>query len=191
MPRGTHVKRDGLAITVERRGTSSRIAIRHLSHPSSMSSLQKTTLEERLPPEAYVSRVGLSRQSGLKVPGGPHTSSHPNYTWGTLGINCGGPIHRFPFRYWDNLLCAYWSPWPTFFPICFCNGTVWMSQKVLFQLICILQLGFCAIFTRVSDCSRISLTPFEEGYTEQGPCLCFHKYGALPFSPFSWTKCKS
>ena len=80
MHRGAQVKRDGLAITVERRDTSSRIALRHLSHPSSMSGLQKTTLEERLPPEAYVSRVGLSRQSGLKVPGGPHTSSHPNYT---------------------------------------------------------------------------------------------------------------
>ena len=25
-------------------------------------------------------RVGLSRQSGLKMPGGPHTSSRPNYT---------------------------------------------------------------------------------------------------------------
>ena len=31
-------------------------------------------------------------------PGGPHTSSHSNYTWGTLGINnYGGPINRFPF----------------------------------------------------------------------------------------------
>ena len=30
---GTQVKRDGLAITVERRGTSSWIALRHLSHP--------------------------------------------------------------------------------------------------------------------------------------------------------------
>ena len=27
-------------------------------------------------------------------------------------------------------------------------------------------------------------------YTEQGPCLCFHEYGALPFSPVNWTKCK-
>ena len=27
------LKRDGLAITVERRGTSSRISLRHLSHP--------------------------------------------------------------------------------------------------------------------------------------------------------------
>ena len=42
-----------------------------------------------------------------------------------------------------------------------------------------------------SDRARISLTPFGKGYTEQGPCLCFHEYGALPFSPFSWTKCKS
>ena len=32
-----------------------------------------------------------SGQSGLKVPGSPHTSSHPNNTWGTLDINnCGG-----------------------------------------------------------------------------------------------------
>ena len=157
-----------------------------------MSRLQKTTLEERLPPEAQVSGVGLSRQSGLKVPGGPHTSSHPNYTWGTPGINsCGGPIRRFPFRYWGNLFCAYWSPWPTFFPIRFRNGTVWTSQKVLFQLFFILQLGFCAVFTRVSDCARISLTPFGKGYTEQGPCLCFHEYGALLFSPINQTKCKS
>ena len=33
MPRGTQVKRDGLAITVERRGTSSGIALRHSSCP--------------------------------------------------------------------------------------------------------------------------------------------------------------
>ena len=33
MPRGTQVKRDGFAISVERRGTSSEIALRHLSHP--------------------------------------------------------------------------------------------------------------------------------------------------------------
>ena len=40
------------AITVERRGTSAGVALRHLSRPSSMSGLQRTTLEERLPPEA-------------------------------------------------------------------------------------------------------------------------------------------
>ena len=33
MHRGAQVKRDGLAISVERRGTSSGIALRHLSHP--------------------------------------------------------------------------------------------------------------------------------------------------------------
>ena len=33
MPRGTQLKKDGLAITVEGRGTSSKIALRHLSHP--------------------------------------------------------------------------------------------------------------------------------------------------------------
>ena len=55
MPRGAQVKRDGLAITVERRGTSSGIALRHLSCPGSMSSLQRTTLEERLRPRG----VGL------------------------------------------------------------------------------------------------------------------------------------
>jgi len=33
MPRGTQVKKDGLAITVEGRGTSSKIALRHLSCP--------------------------------------------------------------------------------------------------------------------------------------------------------------
>ena len=33
IPRGTQVKRDGLAITVERKGTSSRNTLRHLSHP--------------------------------------------------------------------------------------------------------------------------------------------------------------
>ena len=53
-----------------------------------------------------------------------------------------------------------------------------MSQKVLFQLCFILQLGFCAVFTRVSDRARISLTLFGKGYTEQGPCFCFHEYGA-------------
>ena len=33
MPRGTEVKRDGLAINVERRGTSRGIVLKHSSHP--------------------------------------------------------------------------------------------------------------------------------------------------------------
>ena len=59
-----------------------------------------------------------------------------------------------------------------------------MKQTLLFQLSSKLQLGFCAIFARVSDRAKISLTPFGEGYTEQGPCLCFYEYRALTFSPF-------
>ena len=57
-----------------------------------------------------------------------------------------------------------------------------MSQIIISSK---LQLGLCAIFTQVSDCARVSLTPFGERYTEQGPCLCFHEYGALSFSPFN------
>ena len=93
-------------------GTSSGIALRRLGRPGSVSGLQGTTLEERLPPEAQVSAAGLSRSSGPKVPGGPHTSSCPNYAWGAPeGVNnCGGPVGRFPFRHWGNLLCAYWAP---------------------------------------------------------------------------------
>ena len=34
----------------------------------------------------WVSGVGLSRQSGLKVPGGPHTSSRPNYILKLMSI---------------------------------------------------------------------------------------------------------
>ena len=56
-----------------------------------MSSLQRITLEKRLPSKLQAPGVGLSRQLGLKVPRSPHTSSHPNYTQGTPDINnCGG-----------------------------------------------------------------------------------------------------
>ena len=46
------LKRDGLAITVERRGTSSGIALRHLSRPRLHVPSAKDHTEERLPPEA-------------------------------------------------------------------------------------------------------------------------------------------
>ena len=79
MPTGTQAKRDGLVTTVETRGISSWFALRHLSHPR-LHVLQRTTLEKRLPSEAWAPGVGLSKQSGLKVPRGHHTSSGPNYT---------------------------------------------------------------------------------------------------------------
>ena len=44
---------------------------------------------------------------------------------------------------------------------------------LLFQSSCKLQLGLCAIFTRVSDHARVSLTPSGEGYTEEGHASVF------------------
>ena len=49
MPGGTQVKRDELAITVERRGISSGISLRNQAVPGSRSGLQRTMLEKRLP----------------------------------------------------------------------------------------------------------------------------------------------
>ena len=116
----------------------------------------------------------------------PHTSSHPNYTRGTMGINnCGGSIHWSPFRYWSNLPCAYWIPWLTFPLICFHDGILWMSQMLLFQLFSKLQLGLCCFHTSFWLCQSFP-HPFREGYTEQGPHLCFYKYGTLFFSPINW-----
>ena len=155
-----------------------------------MSGLQMITLEKRMPSETQAPGVRLSRQWGLKVPRGPHKSSHPNYTWATLGNNCGGQTSRFPFRHWGKLLCAYWSPWPTFSLSHFCNRTVWMSHTLLFQLSSELQLQLCYFHTNFWLCQSVP-HPFGEGYTEQAPCLCFHEYGALSFSPINWTKCKS
>ena len=61
------------------------------------------------------SSQGLDSQDNQdwRCSGGPHTSSCPNYTWGTSGIsNCGGPIPRFPFGHWGNLIFAYRSSGP-------------------------------------------------------------------------------
>ena len=71
MPRGTQVKRDGIAITVERRGTSRGIALRHLRHPwLHVQSAKDHTGRETAPRGVgFTSRI--SRQSGMKVPRGP------------------------------------------------------------------------------------------------------------------------
>ena len=118
-----------------------------------MSGLQGTTLEERLTQEVQVSGVGLSRQSGLKVPRDPHRSPCPNYTWGTPGINnCGRKISWFPFGHWGYLLCDYRSPWSTFSPVHYCNG---MRQMLAFQLSSKLQLDsvlFSHEFLIMTEC---------------------------------------
>ena len=112
---------------------------------------------------------------------------------GGVGLGSGwgeAQISRFPFRHWGNLLHAYWSPWPTFSLIHYSNGAVWKSQTLLFQLSSKLQLKLCCFHTNFWLCQSVP-HPFGEGYTEQAPCLCFHEYGALLFSPINWTKCKS
>ena len=72
------MKRDGLAITVERRDTSSGIALRHLSAPSSMSAKDHTGRETA--PRG----IGLRGQTlkTIRTEGalGPHTSSRPKIT---------------------------------------------------------------------------------------------------------------
>ena len=153
MPRGTQVKRDGLAITVERRGTSSGIALRHLSRPQLHVWSAKDHTGRETAPRGVGFQVGLSRQSGLKVPTQAPVLITPEEPWVLIAV--GGPIRQFPFRYWGHLLRAYWSPWPTFLPIRSVMGTVWTSQNVLLQCSCPLWLGLGAIFTRVSNCASL------------------------------------
>ena len=93
-------------------------------------------------------------------------------------------------QYFDIPFCVYWRPWPTFSLSHFCNRTVWTSQTLLFQSFSNLQLRLCYFHRRFWSCQSFP-HPFGEGYAEQGPCLCCHEYGALFFSPFNWTKCKS
>ena len=135
MPRGTQVKRDGLLITVGRRGVSSGIALRHLRHPLAPCPVCKGPHLRRDCPQSFRPQgVGLSGQSGPKVPGGPHTSFHPNNTQGTPGINnCGAPISWSSFGHCGNFLCAHWSPWSTFLLIHYCNGTVRRNQTYYFS----------------------------------------------------------
>ena len=169
MPRGTQVKRDGLIITVERRGISSGIALRHLICPGLVCQ-------------------GPHWRRDCPLMCRPHGSdSQDNPDWRYLGVPTQAPILITPeetqvlitvggnqsisFGHWGNFLCAHWSPWPAFFQIYYHNETVWMSQTLLFQSSFKLQLGLCAVFSRVSDCGGVSLTPSGEGYTEQGPGL--------------------
>ena len=73
------MKRDGLAITVEGRGTSSKIALRHLSRPWLQSSAKDHTGRETAP-----RGIGLRGQTlkTIRTEGalGPHTSSRPKIT---------------------------------------------------------------------------------------------------------------
>ena len=79
------MKWDGLAITVERRGISRGIALRHLSRPQ----LQVRSARDHTGGETAPRSVGFRgltlktiRPEGARGGGGdgPHTSFRPNYT---------------------------------------------------------------------------------------------------------------
>ena len=73
MPRGTQGKRDGFAITVERRGTSSGIALRNLSRPQ----LPVWSAKNHTERETALRGVGLSGQT-LKAIGTEGAQGSPH-----------------------------------------------------------------------------------------------------------------
>ena len=152
MPRGTQVKRGGLVITVERRGISSGIALRHLSCAwLHVQSVQQPHLCRDCPPKCRPQASDSKGNCDWKYPGVPTQASiliTPVEPW--VLITVGGQSVD-SFAHWDNFLCAHWSPSFAFLPIHYCNGTVRMSQTLLFHSSFKLQLGICAVFSRVSD----------------------------------------
>ena len=82
MRRETHVERDGLVITVERRGISSGIAIRHLSRPHGRFIVLPSKLLAVQGQEVWPVSVDDLRRRGRRQ-GGP-----------TLGRGPQGPVLR-------------------------------------------------------------------------------------------------
>ena len=182
------MKRDGLVITVERRGISYEVALRHLSCPCSMFSLQRTIVDKRLPSRC--------RPQG--------SDSQDNQDWRCLGVPTQAPILITPEepqilitmagRSVDFLL----DPEATFSVLTEAPGplssqsttVMWLSRwaKCYYFSHTLSCNWDSAVFSGVSDPAKVSLTPFGKGYTEQGPGLCFHEYGTCSFN---WAKCKS
>ena len=76
IPRGTQVKRDGLVITVENRGTSSEIALRHPSRTRLHVWSAKDHNGGETAPQRSQGSDSQDNQD-WRCPGDPHTSSHP------------------------------------------------------------------------------------------------------------------
>ena len=72
--------------------------------PAPVSSAKDHTGRETAP-RGVGFQVGLSRQSGLKVPTQAPVLITPEEPWVLIAV--GGPIRQFPFRYWGHLLRAY------------------------------------------------------------------------------------
>ena len=96
MPRGTQVKRDGLAITVERRGISSKVALRRLNLPRLPVQTVKDHNRRENAPRGVGPRSQALRTIRTKCAQSLYTSSHPNNTWGTrLLVTVGGQSVNF------------------------------------------------------------------------------------------------
>ena len=151
-------------------------------------------MENRMPPEVWTPGVGLSGQSGLKVPRGPYTSSHLNNTWGSLGINnCGGQGVNFLLDTEPSFSVFTEAPGPLSSQSTNSMGLLGWDKCYYFShpLSCIWNSVLFSHSFWVCNPAGISFTLFGEGYTKQGPGLCIHEYGANSFSLINWTKCKS
>ena len=186
------MKRDRLAITVERRVTSGGISLRRPSCPWFH----------------VQSPRGHPGQDGPQRHGFQGSDSQDNQDWICPQVPTQSPFLITPEEPWElitvggqfiNFLLgtrATFSmlteaPGPLSSQSASIMGLSGQAKIYYFRFFLYVVSYSVIFFTRVSDCARISLTPFGEGYTEQGPCLCFHEYGGFPFSPLNWTKCKS
>ena len=135
MPRGTQVKRAGLALTVERRGTSSGIALRHPSHHR----LPVWSATDHTERETALRGVGLRGQTlkTIRTEGAPGAPAQTliliTPEEDQVLITVGGQSVDFLLDTGALTPCLL-KLLAHFLPIHFCNGTVWTSQKVLFQL---------------------------------------------------------
>ena len=169
MPWGTQVKKDGLAVTVEGRGTSSKIALRHSKPPPAPCLVCKGPHWRRDCPQRRRSQGSDAQDhQDWRCPGVPTqalvliTPEEPRVL-----IMVGGQFVNFLLDTGATYSVLTETPWPTFFLILFHSGTVWTSQKVLLQLFFTCIWDSVLFFTWVSDRARVSLIPFGEGYTEQ------------------------
>ena len=157
------VKMDGVAIIVERRGTWSRIALRHLGRPQ----LHFQSTRDYIGRQTVPSGVGF-RGGALKTirTEGAQESPHKEHlrnTWGTLGINnCEGPIHWFLFRYGATFSVLTEAPGLLSSQSA---SSVWLSaQAKTFYFSYSLRGNWDSLL--FSHALLISLTPFGEGYSE-------------------------
>ena len=112
--RGTQVKRDGLAITVERRGISSGIALRHLSRPQL---------------HVWSSRDHIGGDTA------PHTESEAGgqaslISWHSyIGIPINFNEESGIVSFWSNELSAPWCVKSMWVPLSRRSGELWLSLE--------------------------------------------------------------